>query len=189
MTPTRLSAEERLDKLDRVFSVDDFQRQQSLSPKAASVYLARWQALGHIARLGPRCGLWVNFLKPGGPSIAWADRAQGVLRKHPQAIVGGESALRIARWMPAKDGTDVEIIIPQGQSRANFDQTVLILRSPKTHATLWALARLNAELGLQVLPPDVAVADLAAQGEDIPRELRQKAGDVSDLIRRLGGNS
>lgn len=189
MTPPRLSAEDRLEKLDRVFSVDDFQRQQSLSPKAASVYLARWQAQGHIARLGPRCGLWVNFLQPGGGGIRWEDRAAGVLRKHPQAIVGGEAAMRAAQWLPQDQGAPVDLLIPQGQSRAHFDHTVLHLRSPKTHAALWALARPHPMFSLHTLPPDVAVADLLAQGERVTLELRQKAGDISDLVRRLGGRS
>lgn len=188
MTPSRLSAKHRLKQLERVFSVEDLINQQMLSAKAASVYLARWQEAGLIGRLGPRCGIWVNFVRPGGNEVSWEDRTRGILRKHPQAIVGGRSALEAAGWMDASGGP-VDLLIPQGQSRAKFDGTTLSLRTPVVHATLWVLARFSPVMGLHTLPPDVAVADLVARKEEVDLSLRQRAGDIGALVRRVSGRS
>lgn len=188
MTPTRLTAHDRLKQLARVFSVEDFINHQSLSTKAASVYLARWQEAGLIGRLGPRCGVWVNFVQSGGNQVTWEDRARGILRKHPQAIVGGLAALQAAGWMKTTD-EPVEILIPQGQSRAKFDGTVLSLRTPGVHAALWSLARMSPVMHIHTLPPEAAVADLVTRKEEVHLDLRKRAGDIGALIRRLSGKS
>lgn len=188
MTPKRLSAHDRLSSLERVFSVEDLIDQQSLSAKAASVYLARWQEAGLIGRLGPRCGVWVNFVQPGGEKVTWQDRVKGLTRKHPRAIVGGRSALEAAGWIMAQNAP-TEILIPQGQSRAKLDAIYLTARAPGAHATLWDLARMSPVMGLPTLPPDVAVADMAARGEDVDLALRKRAGDIGPLVRRLSGRS
>lgn len=180
----RRSAQARLAGLGRVFSVDELEREQALSAKAVSVYLSRWQAQGRIGRLGPRCGLWVNFSQPGGPRITWADRVAGARMKHPRAVVGGRSALRSHGWIG--EGEDlVSLVVPQGGSRAQLDGFSLVFRPAEVHDVLAGLARFHPGIGLPVLPGEVVVADLLAREEEVPLAWRQRVGDQSDLVRRL----
>lgn len=170
MTPSpspRLSAQARLALLAEVFSVEDLQDGQGLSAKAASVYLARWQSQGRIARLGPRTGLWVNLAKAG--EVGLAQRLEGVRRKHPDALVAGRSALAAAGWADAP--ARPVVAVPQGASRARFDGVDLVFRPPRIHAQLKEAAAPDAGAweGLPVVAPEVAWADAQAQGDaDLP---------------------
>jgi hypothetical protein len=147
----RIPASERLAQLAEVFSVEDFQKEQNLSAKAASVYLARWQAQNFIARLGPRSGLWVNLSKIG--SIGINHRLAGLLRKHPDSLIAGPTALALAGWI--KTTAAPTVVVPQGSSKAQFDGIDLTIRSPRVE-------------------PAVALADWLAQGNPAPEGLTEE---------------
>ena len=178
---SRVSAGERLDQLADVFSVEDFKTQQKLSAKAASVYLARWQAQGLIARLGPRSGLWVNLSKVG--SIGLGERIQGVLRKHPDALLAGPSALALAGWSNAPD--QPVLVVPQGSSKAQFDGITILTRTPRVYAQLKEASQVvEGSLGLPAVAPDVALADWNAHAETpITGVTEQQAGAARQAAR------
>lgn len=168
----RISASERLANLAEVFSVEDFQKEQGLSAKAASVYLARWQAQNFIARLGPRSGLWVNLSKT--TSIGLRQRLIGLLRKHPDAVVAGPTALALAGWTKAP--AQPVIIVPQGSSKAQFDGITLQTRTTRAYAALKdAITPGQGDWeGVGVLEPAVALADWLAQGNPAPANVTEE---------------
>ena len=168
----RIPASERLAKLAEVFSVEDFQKEQNLSAKAASVYLARWQAQNFIARLGPRSGLWVNLSKIG--SIGIGHRLAGLLRKHPDALVAGPAALAQAGWI--KTIAAPTVVVPQGSSKAQFDGIDLTIRSPRVYAVLKEASSPGEGdwEGLGIVEPAVALADWLAQGNPAPEGLTEE---------------
>lgn len=177
---SRVSAGERLAQLAEVFSVEDFKTQQELSAKAASVYLARWQAQGLIARLGPRSGLWVNLSKVG--SIGLDQRIQGVLRKHPDALLAGPSALALAGWIDAPEQPIV--VVPQGSSKAQFDGITILTRTPRVHAQLKEASEVSESLGLPVVAPEVALADWNAHADaPLTGVTEQQAGAARQAAR------
>lgn len=162
---SRRSSDDRLQQLPDVFSVEDLQTQQHLSAKAASVYLARWFKAGRVARLGPRGGLWVNLDKTG--QVGDVQRAEGIVRKHPAALVGGTGVLARAGW--ATPTNQRELLIPQGSSKAQFDTFLLVPVSPKLHAALtYYLSgqEPDAQWFLPTLDPAAAEAVRRLRGED-----------------------
>lgn len=173
MSHTRLSATDRLSKLPEVFTVEEFQTSQELSAKAASVYLARWQEQSKIGRLGPRSGVWVNLTK--AEKIGWSHRRKALEIKHPDAFIGGASALAIANGQTPEL---LDVFIPQGSSKAQIDGITLHYRPTRQHLLLASQATERYQ-ELPLLLPDVARADLFIQGEldalqPTPEE-RQKA--------------
>lgn len=168
----RIPASERLAQLAEVFSVEDFQKEQNLSAKAASVYLARWQAQNFIARLGPRSGLWVNLSKIG--SIGINHRLAGLLRKHPDSLVAGPTALALAGWI--KTTAAPTVVVPQGSSKAQFDGIDLTIRSPRLYAALKDASSPGEGdwEGLGIVEPAVALADWLAQGNPAPEGLTEE---------------
>jgi hypothetical protein len=160
MSPTRLSATDRLNQLPEVFTVEEFQTSQNLSAKAASVYLARWQEQNKIGRLGPRSGVWVNLTK--AEAIEWRHRRKALELKHPDAIIGGAAAVALEQGQPLPALLD--IIVPQGTSKAQIDGIVLHQRSTRQHALL-ATKATSTHADLPVLPAEVALADLWVHGE------------------------
>mgnify|MGYP000136540593 CR=1 FL=1 len=159
MSDTRLSALDRLGQLPEVFTVEEFQTSQGLSAKAASVYLARWQEQQKIGRLGPRSGVWVNLTKT--PAIEWRHRRTALDIKHPDAFIGGRSAIALSEGKPAPEPLDV--FIPQGSSKAQIDGITLHYRPMRQHLLLASQAKTIYQ-DLRVLPADVARADLFIHG-------------------------
>ena len=157
----RISAAERLERLPEVFSVEEFQREQELSAKAASVYLARWQAQGLIFRMGPRSGLWANLSKIG--EVTARHKLAAVLLKHPQALVGGPSAL--AQHGLLASPAEPTLIVPHGGSRAQIDGVRLSARPPRVHAFLKEASTPGEGIweGFWVLPEALAWDDWQAR--------------------------
>ena len=160
----RISATDRLERLPEIFSVEEFQREQELSAKAASVYLARWQSQKLIFRMGPRSGLWANLSKVG--EVTQRHRLAAVLLKHPQALVGGPSALALhgIQASPAEP----TLVIPHGGSRALIDGVRLSSRPPRVHAFLRDASTPGEGdwEGLLIIPEALAWSDWQARHPD-----------------------
>ncbi len=182
MSRTRLSATNRLDQLPEVFTVEEFQTSQNLSAKAASVYLARWQEQQKIGRLGPRSGVWVNLTK--ATEVQWHHRRKALEIKHPDAFIGGATAIAVgeATELPAS----LDVFIPQGSSKAQLDGITLHYRPTRQHALLAGKAD-AVHSDLPILPPDIARADLFANGElDALNPTAEQRAQAEETAKELG---
>lgn len=131
MNKERNTATTRLNMLPEIFSVQEFQKSQKLSPKAASVYLARWNKQGLIKHLGTRCGLWVNVAKTDDKQIKLKHKIEAVGLIHPQAILDPASVLKPSEIIKSDDKTfestiksdPINVIVPQLSSKAGLYET------------------------------------------------------------------
>jgi hypothetical protein len=73
-------------------------RQADWTPARASVYIARWQQQGFLAKAGPRTGLYFNLIKSAG-DITTAMRVEALRLAHPTAVLIGESVLHANAWI------------------------------------------------------------------------------------------
>lgn len=132
MNKERHTATNRLDMLPEVFSVQELQKTQKLSAKAASVYLARWKKQDLIRHLGIRCGLWVNLKKTKDNSITLKHRIEAIGLMHPQAFVSPlyttpgktseniEDLVQFSETSANDENPEFTVIVPQLSSKAGL---------------------------------------------------------------------
>lgn len=86
----------RLKEMPEVMTVNTITAMLKTTPKAASVYIARWREAGMIASMGERTGVHFNLVRnPNAPEERFYDAIKLLF---PEAVITGASAIHSAGW-------------------------------------------------------------------------------------------
>jgi hypothetical protein len=154
----RQSAIKRLRRLPPVFTLNDMSLGEGMTPGAARVTLARWNADGLARPAGPRLGLWYNLVT--APSGADEELGTVLKRQFGAAVLIGPSVLNDHGWT-TQAPRSLTVAVPTARSHPCVDGASTYPRPAAWFSLVHRAWRRGARgrNGLPSLPPEFALAD------------------------------
>ncbi len=150
----RTSAIARLQDLPPVFRGSDLTVRFQWTSKTASQYIYLWKRRGLVQGLGGHSDVYLNLLKQ--PTPAWET---ALLEAMPSAVIIGIEALRQAGWTTQVPHRPT-VAVNAGQSVFSVEHFEVLRRNPKWFETVRTGIQGDRSLGLPVLSPAWALADM-----------------------------
>jgi len=164
------SARDILTELPAVFTLSEFQMVHDFKRTKAITYLHRYVQQGHVARTGPRSGVFLNLIVD--PEASFRRQEESVAKVFPSAVMGSLSILHdegVVTQIPAR----LHVMILQRRTYPKFDSAVFhprpaawyALMADQKQIVMPPTVPLGAPKPLPRMTPEAALVDALAYGD------------------------